>query len=106
MSQRLNQLLSFYENNPNEPFILFALAKEYESLENPDAAKEFYQLLVDNHPTYTGTYFHFVRLLHSVEETSLMMDIYQKGLAITKSEGDRHAFGELMGLGEEIGINE
>ena len=40
---RLSKLLDFLESDPNDPFILYALATEYNALNDKEKAIEIYQ---------------------------------------------------------------
>jgi hypothetical protein len=49
MSARLTQLMAFLEATPNEPFLLFAIAKEHEGLGDKEQTLFFYEKLVQEH---------------------------------------------------------
>ena len=42
MVNRLEKLLEFIDNEPNDPFLKYALATEYLRLNNQDEALKFY----------------------------------------------------------------
>ena len=67
-SQRLKQLQGFLENSPNDSFLLFAIAKEYEGLGQDEQALEHYLLLTQTDPGYIGTYYHLAKLYERKEE--------------------------------------
>ncbi|HKK75334.1 MAG TPA: hypothetical protein VJ953_09700 [Saprospiraceae bacterium] len=96
MADRLNQLLLFLEENPNSPFILFALAKEYEKLGNQSQAGHHFKQLVQDHPEYVGTYYHYGKWLEEMEAPEEALDIYAKGIEVATQEKDQHAKSELM----------
>ncbi|MEM1123775.1 MAG: tetratricopeptide repeat protein, partial [Bacteroidota bacterium] len=96
-SQRLSQLMTFLEESPNDSFLMFAVAKEYEKLEELGNAKEYYEKLVANDPNYVGTYYHLGKLHEEEEELTKALDIYQKGIEVAKKIKDQHALSELMG---------
>lgn len=101
-SNRLEQLYRFLEERPEDEFLLFAIAKEYEKLGNEEKAKEYYVKLHDNHPNYVGTYYHLGKLFERAEELDKATEIYEKGMEIAKAIGDKHAFGELRGAHEML----
>ena len=68
MTSRLNQLLEFQNNNPKDSFILFALAKEYEKLEERDEALAHYLKLVEMDVNYVGTYYHLGKLYEQLDQ--------------------------------------
>jgi len=62
MTKRLEELLGFYDEDDPDPFILFALAQEYEQI-NEDDALAHYDKLYSSHPDYIGCYYHYAGLL-------------------------------------------
>lgn len=102
MSKRLDQLMGFLESSPKEPFILFAIAKEYEGLDNKNAALEYYNKIVEYSPSYVGTYYHLGKLLEQLEQPEKALQIYQKGMEEAKKAGDNHSFSELAGAKMEL----
>jgi tetratricopeptide (TPR) repeat protein len=96
-STRLNKLLAFLSTEPNDPFILYALATEYNSLNDTEQAFYYYLKLVEEHPSYIGTYYHLGKLYQKQGETDKAVAIYQLGMQRSREKGDRHAFSELQG---------
>lgn len=96
MADRLNQLQLFLEESPNSPFLLFALAKEYEKIENDSQAGHYFKKLIEEHPTYIGTYYHYGKWLEEMEEPEKALGIYEKGIEVASQEKDQHAKSELM----------
>jgi len=96
-STRLNKLLAFLTTEPNDPFILYALATEYNSLNDTEQAYHYYLKLVDEHPAYVGTYYHLGKLYQKHGETDKAIAIYQQGMKRAREKGDGHAFAELQG---------
>ncbi|MEM6321559.1 MAG: tetratricopeptide repeat protein [Bacteroidota bacterium] len=96
-SNRLTQLFAFLENTPNDSFLLFAIAKEYEKLGDEDNALHFYQKLTETDPNYIGTYYHLGKLQEEMEELAEALSTYETGIQIAKKNKDQHALSELMG---------
>lgn len=96
-STRLDKLLNFLESDPNDPFVLYALATEYNSANDSDKAFEYYLKLVAEHPDYVGTYYHLGKLYEKTGKTEEGIKIYQKGMVAAKNKRDMHAFSELQG---------
>lgn len=103
---RLEQLMDFLEGSPGDAFILFALAKEYENLDNLPKALEYYQLLEKDQPDYVGTYYHLGKLYEKMEEAAKAFQTYKDGMQIAKKAGDQHAFSELAGAKLNLGDDE
>ena len=103
---RLEQLNEFLEASPGDAFILFAIAKEYENLDNLPKALEYYQLLEKDQPDYVGTYYHLGKLYEKMEEPNKAFQTYKDGMVISKKAGDQHAFSELAGAKLNLGDDE
>ncbi|MEM8527167.1 MAG: tetratricopeptide repeat protein [Bacteroidota bacterium] len=101
-SDRLKQLQDFLVDSPNDPFLLFAMAKEYEKLEATDEALSYYLKLTREHPDYVGTYYHLGRLQVTFGKYEAALNTYEKGMEVAKAAGDRHAYSELVGAKLEI----
>jgi tetratricopeptide (TPR) repeat protein len=94
---RLEKLKAFLKEQPNDPFLLFAIAKEYEKGGDQEKALAQYQLLVQEHADYVGTYYHLGKLLERSGKTAEALQIYRKGMQIARAQGDQHALSELAG---------
>lgn len=95
MTKRLEQLMNFLDKSPNEPFILFAIAKEYEGMQDSDKALKYYKLLSVDHPDYVGTYYHLAKLLEQKQALKEAFNTYKKGIEIAQKIGDKHSLSEL-----------
>ena len=94
---RLAKLLEFLESDPNDSFILYALATEYNSLNDTKKAFDYYLKLVNEHPDYVGTYYHLGKLYEKEGQKSEAISTYQKGIAAARAKRDMHALSELQG---------
>ena len=94
---RINQLFTFLESQPNEPFLLFAIAKEYESQQDHQKALEYYLLLKETTPQYVGLYYHLGKLYERLDLFEQALETYVKGMDVAKQEKDMHAYNELAG---------
>jgi tetratricopeptide (TPR) repeat protein len=92
---RLDQLLAFYAEDPQDPFTIYAIATEYRS-SDPQKARSFYEILLQNHETYVGTYYHAAKLYDELGQKDDAERVYKKGLRISREEGNLHAFSELQ----------
>ena len=94
---RLEKLFAFLEESPGDPFLLFAVAKEYEKSGQQEEAAQYFQKLVDEHPDYVGTYYHFGKLLEDQVDPEEAIAIYDKGMEVARRHADQHALSELAG---------
>ena len=95
---RLERLQEFLNNEPNDPFLKYALATEYLRLNNPEKALWFFLDLVDKHIDYVGTYYHLGKLYEQISQPKEALAIYEKGIAVAKKIKDQHALNELLGV--------
>ncbi|MDR6782439.1 tetratricopeptide (TPR) repeat protein [Pedobacter africanus] len=96
-STRLAKLLEFLQSDPNDPFVLYALATEYNTSNDTEKALEYYLKLTREHPDYVGTYYHLGKLYEKLQQSDKAIAVYQNGMAAARSKRDMHAFSELQG---------
>ncbi len=95
---RLERLLEFFKNEPNDPFLKYALATEYLRLNNTEEALRYYLDLVDKHTDYIGTYYHLGKLYEQLGQQDDALKTYEQGIEIGKRIKDQHALSELLGV--------
>ena len=95
---RLERLLEFHKNEPNDPFLKYALATEYLRLNNPQKALYYYLELVNKHTDYVGTYYHLGKLYEQLLQQNDALKIYEQGIEVAKRIKDQHALNELLGV--------
>jgi tetratricopeptide (TPR) repeat protein len=94
-TQRLQMLLELLESTPDDSFLLFALAKEYEGLNNPEKAMEYYLELVKKDPNYVGVYYHLGKAYEAKRQWKTAYLTYEKGMEVAGKANDQHARQEL-----------
>ena len=94
---RIEQLLSFYEEDPNDPFNIYCLATEYKDYE-PAKAWDYYAKLLAEHPDYLATYYHAAELLIERDEIDEAEKIIDQGIALALSQNNQLALRELRNL--------
>jgi tetratricopeptide (TPR) repeat protein len=92
---RIEQLLKFLEEDPNDVFSLYALALEYKKSNPAEAVKLFRQLLT-NHPDYLPTYYQAGLMMEESGKTNEALELYQKGMALAKKLNDAATLKELQ----------
>jgi tetratricopeptide (TPR) repeat protein len=97
MQSRLIQLQNFLESSPNDAFLLFAIAKEYEGAGALEEALKHYLQLRQTTPQYVGLYYHLGKLYEKMGQLDNANETYKTGMAVAKSEKDTHAYNELVG---------
>lgn len=102
-SNRLQTLHTFLDEDAPDPFILFAIAKEHEKLNQLDKALEYYLNLKEHHTNYVGTYYHLGKLYEKLEQFQNAFFTYKDGMKVAKAEGDQHSLSELAGAKLSLG---
>ncbi|WP_116127379.1 tetratricopeptide repeat protein [Lewinella sp. IMCC34183] len=103
---RKEQILQLLEAAPQDAFLRFALAKEWEKEGNDPAALNIYHSLVNDQPDYVGTYYHLGKTLERMERPREAWKIYTRGMEVTGRLQEQHAKRELAGARLELGDEE
>lgn len=101
-NERLEKLFNFHKANPNDPFIIYAIASEYVKQKDAQRALRYFQELIDEHPEYVGTYYHFGKLYESIQEKEKAIEIYKKGIIVAKNANNLHALAELQSVHDSL----
>lgn len=108
MTNRINQLLSFLELDPNDAFTLYSLAHEYKQIAEIEKAISYFEELRTKQPTYTGLYYHLGKCYEDIAQADKGMEIFLLGVQIAEQQKDMHALSELRTLivNREMGIED
>jgi hypothetical protein len=98
---RLQELFNFLKEDPDDPFIIYAIAMEYGKV-NVGKGMEYYDKLLKDHANYLPTYYHAAKL-HEVKGNNLRASaLYKKGMEISLAQKDTKAYRELMNALNEL----
>jgi tetratricopeptide (TPR) repeat protein len=98
---RLEQLRQFAEDDPKDPFNLYALALEYLKSDKSEAGKIFDRLLLE-HETYLPTYYQAANLMEQQGQRESALMILEKGIALAKHQNEIKTQRELQGVYDEL----
>jgi len=93
---RLAQLQSFYEDDPEDPFTRFALAQEHLKNDNVEKALSFFEELVETDPDYVGTYYHLGKLYERLDRKDDALATYEQGIDVAREQKDQKNLSELQ----------
>ncbi|GAB4022908.1 tetratricopeptide repeat protein [Spirosoma koreense] len=93
-NERIQQLIRFVQEEPDEPFNVYALGMEYLDSQ-PEQARVYFDQLLRAHPDYLPTYYHAAALYASLDERDKAADIYDKGIALAQVQQNQKALLEL-----------
>lgn len=99
---RIEQLTDLLRQEPGDSFLKHALALEYIKIGDDGQARREFEELLDKEPGYTGSYYHLGKLLERAGVPDQALAIYEKGMAIAKAAGERHAYNELQSAYEDL----
>lgn len=99
---RIDKIREFLQANPSDNFLRHALALEYIKAGKETDARVLFEAILHDSPDYIGSYYHLAKLLEKMEETSLAIGWYEKGMAAAKKAGDGHAYNELQAAYEDL----
>ncbi len=94
-TSRLEQLLTYLQQEPNEPFNLYALAMEYLK-QDPRKALHYLEQLLVLHESYVPTYYQAAKVYIDLNLPDKAKETFEKGLTISLQQGNRHAHRELQ----------
>lgn len=94
-TKRMEQLLALQAEQPGDAFLLYAIAKEYEGLEDYPQALERYREVLRVDPRYVGAFYHLGKLHEILEDYPAALHTYQQGIDLAQELGDLHALAEL-----------
>src|SRR5947208_15130325 len=94
---RIDALLGFIQQKPQDPFPRYALALEYKNAGRLDEARETFDALMTAHPSYTAAYLHAGNTLVALGRREDARAVYLRGVDACARGGDSHARGELEG---------
>lgn len=102
MSSRIEQLLEFLNESPNDNFLRYALAQEYVKAGDKQKGYDYYFGLLNDAPDYVATYYHLGKLYESDGENNKALETFSKGIEIAKEVGDQHSLSELQSAKLEL----
>ncbi len=96
-NERKEKIITFLSKDPESSFLLFALAKEYESDGETEAAIATYIKLLDSNVGYTGAYYHLGKQYELLADNEKAIAIYKQGMVICHQHKALHDASELRG---------
>lgn len=83
------------DQNTEDTFLLFAVAKTYANRQDFSTAIVFYERLQNVDPNYIGQYLHWAKALENLNSPDQARAILNQGIDIAQSIKDFHALSEL-----------
>jgi predicted Zn-dependent protease len=102
VANRLERLLEFVRDRPDDAFARYGLAMEYARAGDSEAALDEFARLRERHPDYASGYQQAGQLLIALRRHDEARALLSAGVAAAHRAGDRHAAAEMQGLLEEL----
>lgn len=99
---RIKKLHEYLGRQPEDVFLMHALALEYIKINDVQAAKKWFEQVLTIDPGYTGTYYHLAKLLETIGAKEEAIRVYEQGMEACTEAGDQHAYRELQTAYEEL----
>lgn len=103
-NKRLDFLISIYDEQDHDSFVLYGIAKEYEYNNNPTQAITTYQKLKAKDPEYVGLYYQLAKIYEAQGLKEEAIAIYDEGIKMAKKLSDFHALSELANARQNLDI--
>lgn len=100
---RVDTLLKFIAQSPQDPFPRYALALEHKNAGRLQDARAAFEALMTVCPDYTAAYLHAGNTLSALGEKAAAADVYRRGIDVCTRRGDAHARGEIEGALASLG---
>lgn len=101
MTSRIEQLQRFVNEDPTDPFNLYALGLEYQKID-VDKAMDIFRRLLNEHGEYVPTYYHLGKLYHVLRENKLALQVFEQGIEVATKKKDAKALRELQAARQEL----
>jgi tetratricopeptide (TPR) repeat protein len=99
---RIEDLHKLLAADPNDPFVLYAIAQEHGKLGQTREAIEFYDRCLAADPTYHYAYFHKARVLEAAGDLATATATLKAGIASARAKADHKAWNEMQGYLDEL----
>jgi Tfp pilus assembly protein PilF len=98
---RLEMLIRDFEEDPKDPFNIYALAIEYLKTDR-EKSRSLFEILMDQHPDYVPTYYHAAKLYQDLNARDRAISTYEKGMLVATNQGEQKAYRELRAAYDEL----
>ena len=93
-SERRKMLEQFAQEDPNDPFNIYALALDY-ATDNRTQAEQLFTQLLEKHPDYLPVYYAAADFFTAGNETERATKILENGITIATQQNNQKTLREL-----------
>lgn len=98
---RLKLLLEYYDDDPNDPFNIYALATEFRD-HDPEESLKYFEILIEKHPEYVPTYYHLANLYVELEMDEKAKATFENGIEKANTQNEALLLRELRSSYDEF----
>jgi tetratricopeptide (TPR) repeat protein len=102
MNPRIEKLLNYLKETPQDAFLNHALGLEYIKENQLESALACFEINHSTNPNYIGTYYHFAKLLETLQKIDQAIAVYEQGMEQAKLQNDQHSLNELRAAYEDL----
>ena len=102
MSRRA-EIQKMLESEPEDLFLQYALAMEWESEGELEKSSKIHRELMSRTPPHVPSYFRVAQQLVRAGEADASREVLREGIEIARQQGDHHAAAEMSELLQSIG---
>jgi tetratricopeptide (TPR) repeat protein len=99
---RIEKIIEFLIQQPNDNFLRHALALEYIKVGEEQKAHDLFVAILNEFPDYIGSYYHLAKCLERLHDKEAAITWYEKGMLAAKAAKDNHAYNELQSAYEDL----
>lgn len=99
---RLDNLLKLLEKQPEDAFLNYAVALEYNAAGDIEKAEEFFNKLYSQHTDYLPQYYQLGLFLIKKGKLEEALDVFGKGMVLAKTQKDNKTYNELREVYENL----
>ena len=100
-TERIKQLEKFYEEEPGDPFNLYALALEYRDVDY-GKSQSFFDILLQQHPDYLPAYYHAAHFFQERGDRERAIRLFEEGISLARKTNDVKTLRELQSAFDEL----
>ncbi len=102
MTERLEQLLKFFEADPQDAFCSYGIALEYAKSGRPDEAIRWLDQTLQIDPNYCYAFYQKSKILADTGDITAARRVLEDGMAVAQRVADEHAYSEMAELNESL----
>ena len=98
----IEQLTRLLADEPNDPFLLYAIAQEHLTAGRFDEAVAWFDRTIEADPKHAYAYFHKARAHEGADRRTAAIETLRLGVGVARQAGDQKAWSELAGYLDEL----